>query len=165
MASFLADIEKSLVPTVKVTIETLVGLYGVYVEAFRTVINQNDLYKYVDNRYITYEEIPYYKGNLLISGLAIVRPSVDYYWDMDEIFLWLPRESVFKVEPNYKIVVLSKDFTIPLRVTDRPVLTGYNNILCYKYQLVPFTENRFNDSEGVEPKGVTLEEFREKNKK
>ena len=111
-----------------------------------------NLYDRVQLTY-TYETVPYFKGHLLVTGLTQLRASVDYYWQMEEIFLWVPRDTTsrqpdpstsFRVDPNDKLNIISRDFQVAFRVTDKPVMTGYGNILCYKYQLVPFNETEFN---------------------
>ena len=136
--SNLRDIERSLIPLVRDQMAALKYLYGVYCEVFRTV-EQDSIYKRVELTY-TYEALPYYRGFLVVTGLHPVRDAVNYWWKVDDIFLWIPRHNHFLPQSNWKINIINDDLVNSFRITDKPVLSGYHFIMCYKYQLVPFNE-------------------------
>lgn len=136
--SNIRNIENSLIPLVRNQMDALKHLYGVYCEIYRTV-EQESIYNRVELTY-TYEQFPIYRGYMVVTGLEAERDAVGYWWKQDEIFLWVPKHNHLLPQPNWKIKIISDDIKTSFRITDKPVITGYHYIMCYKYQLVPYNE-------------------------
>jgi hypothetical protein len=123
--------------------DALKYLYGVYSEVFR-IVEHNSIYNRVELTY-TYESVPYFRGFLLVTGLHPTRDVVNYWWKVDDIYLWIPKHNHFLPSSNWKINIVNDDLKNSFRITDKPVTTGYHFIMCYKYQLVPFNEPELQD--------------------
>lgn len=136
--SNLYDIEHGLVSLVRNQLDALRFLYGVYCDVYRTV-EEESIYNRIELTY-TYEDTPFYRGYLVVTGLNPSRSAVNYWWSTDEIFLWIPRHNHFLPHSNWKIDIINDDLVNSFRITDKPVITGFHLIMCYKYQLVPFNE-------------------------
>jgi hypothetical protein len=141
--SNLRDIERSLIPLVRNQMDALKYLYGVYTEVYRTV-EHDSIYNRIELTY-TYEPVPYYRGYLLVTGLHPNRDVIDYWWKVDDVYLWIPKHNHFLPQPNWKINIINDDMKNSFRITDEPVITGYHFIMCYKYQLVPYNEPELKD--------------------
>lgn len=141
--SNIHDIERGLNSIVRDQLDALKYLYGSYCEVYRT-IQHDSIYNRIELTY-TYEPIPYHRGFLVITGLHPNRDAVNYWWKVDDIFLWIPRHNHFLPQPNWKINIINDDMKNSFRITDKPVITGYHFVMCYKYQLVPYNEPELKD--------------------
>lgn len=145
MSDNIHDIERGLDPIVRGQMEALKYLYGVYCEIYRTV---GDVDTHIYNRVQldwTYESLPIHRGFLLISGLHPNRDVINYWWKVDDIFLWIPRHNHFLPQANWKLNIINDDLKNSFRITDKPVTTGHHFVMCYKFQLVPFNEPELKD--------------------
>jgi hypothetical protein len=142
--SNIYDMERGLTSVVSQQMDALKYLYGVYCEVYRTVEAENDIYNRVQLDW-TYEDLPYHRGYLLVTGLHAARDVVNYWWKTDDIYLWIPKHNHFLPSSNWKINIINKDINNSFRITDKPVISGYYFIMCYKYQLVPFNEPELKD--------------------
>ncbi len=141
--SNLHDIERSLICLVRDQMDALKYLYGVYCEVYRA-IEYDSLYHRVELSY-TYEPVPYFCGYLLITGLHTNRDVINYWWKVDDIYLWIPKHNHFLPNTNWKLNIINNDLKDSFRITDKPVTTGYYFTMCYKYQLVPYNEPELKD--------------------
>lgn len=141
--SNIHDIERSLNSIVRNQLDALKYLYGTYCEIFRT-IEHDSIYHRVELTY-TYEPIPIHRGYMVVTGLHPARDVVNYWWKVDDIYLWIPRHNHFLPAPNWKINIINDDLKNSFRITDKPVITGYHFVMCYKYQLVPYNEPELKD--------------------
>ena len=101
------DIERALLPIVRDTMDALKMLHGVYCEVYRTVAHDT-IYKRIELTY-TYEPYPYYRGYLLVTGLQPYRHVVNYWWQTDDINVWVPKHNHFLPQANWKLNIVTTD--------------------------------------------------------